>query len=272
MNLFYRVFGKGTPVVILHGLYGSSDNWMQIARLLPDRYQVIAVDLRNHGASPHTTSHTYPEMVTDLAWLFHELSIEKAHLLGHSMGGKVAIAFANDYPEKILSLTIADIAPKNYLITPASAIQYDFHKKILKVLSEIDLSQYENRKAVENKLETEIPEKLVRQFILKNLHRVNHQFEWKINVPVLKQSLDHIINSVDAEEFEDRIPMLHFPVLFIKGGLSGYIQEEDQKIIRRMYPEAAIVTIEDATHFLHAEKPEEFVSIFTTFIDQVKKF
>lgn len=271
MNLFYRTSGKGIPLVILHGLYGSSDNWMQIARMVPDRYQVIAVDLRNHGASPHATSHTYPEMVTDLAWLFHELAIEKAHLLGHSMGGKVAIAFANDYPEKVLSLTVADIAPKNYLRTPASAIQYDFHKRILRVLSELDLSKIESRKMVEEKLAAAIPEQLVRQFLLKNLHRVKHQFEWKINVPVLKASLDHIINGVDAEEFDDRIPMLHFPVLFIKGSLSGYIQEEDHAIIRRMYPEAKIEVIQDATHFLHTEKPEAFVAVLMPFIDQVKK-
>lgn len=270
MNLFYRSSGNGTPVVILHGLYGSSDNWMQIARMLPDTYRTIAVDLRNHGASPHATSHSYPEMVTDLAWLFHELSIEKAHLLGHSMGGKVAIAFANDYPEKILSLTVADIAPKNYLRTPASAIQYDFHQRILKVLNEMDLSKFVSRKDVENQMANAIPEKLVRQFLIKNLHRVHHQFEWKINVKVLQQSLDHIINGVDAEEFDDRIPMLHFPVLFIKGALSGYIQDADHEIIKKMYPEASIETISDATHFLHVEKPEEFVSIFTTFINKVK--
>lgn len=270
MNLFYRTYGTGVPIVILHGLYGSSDNWMQIARMMPEGYRVIAVDLRNHGSSPHSLVNTYSEMVTDMAWLFHELEIEKAHLLGHSMGGKVAIAFANDFPEKILSLTVADIAPKNYLITPASAIQYDFHKRILKVLSEIDLSVYTSRKDVEEKLKESIPEKLVRQFILKNLHRVNHQFEWKINVQVLKQHLDHIITGVGWEEFLDRIPILLYPVLFIKGGLSGYIQNEDVSIIKKMYPEAKIETIENATHFLHAEKPEEFAAIFINFIKSVR--
>ena len=269
MNLFYRIQGEGIPLVILHGLYGSSDNWMQIARMMPQGFQIISVDLRNHGASPHSSVHTYEEMVTDLAWLFYELEIERAHILGHSMGGKVAIAFAADYPEKVLSLTVADIAPKNYLITPASAIQYDFHKRILRVLSEIDLSKHHTRTDVEKELQKEIPEKLVRQFILKNLHRNKTLLEWKINVPILKKYLEHIISGVDAEEYSDRIPITQYPVLFIKGTLSGYIQKEDIKIIHRMYPEAKIETIEDATHFLHAEKPGEFVEILTKFLKTI---
>lgn len=270
MNLFYRIHGNGTPLVILHGLYGSSDNWQQIARMMPENYQIISVDLRNHGASPHSPVHTYDEMVTDLAWLFHELEIEKAHLLGHSMGGKVAIAFAADYPEKILSLTVADITPKNYLVTPASAIQYDFHKRILRVLSQIDLSKHFTRTDVEKELEQEIPEKLVRQFILKNLHRAKNQLEWKINVPVLKENLEHIISGVDADDFADRIPITLYPVLFIKGALSGYIQFEDEAIIRRMYPDALIETMADATHFLHAEKPAEFVQILSKFLKTIR--
>jgi esterase len=131
MNLFYRETGKGIPVIILHGLYGCSDNWMYIARILSEKQRVIAVDCRNHGNSPHADTHTYPEMVTDLAWLFHDLKIEMAHLLGHSMGGKLAIAFAADYPEKIITLTVVDIAPKNYLDSPASEIQYAMHENIL---------------------------------------------------------------------------------------------------------------------------------------------
>ncbi|MFA9392349.1 MAG: alpha/beta fold hydrolase [Prolixibacteraceae bacterium] len=269
MNLFYRSKGSGIPLVILHGLYGSSDNWNQIAKMLPADYWVISVDLRNHGASPHSTTHTYDEMVTDLAWLFHELEIERAHLLGHSMGGKVAIAFAADYPEKILSLTVADIAPRNYFITPASAIQYDFHKRTLKVLSEIDLSKHHTRTDVEKELKQEIPEKLVRQFILKNLHRTKNQLEWKINVPVLKKQLEHIISGVDANDYSDRIPINQYPVLFIRGSLSGYIQKEDVEIIHKMYPEAKLETIEDATHFLHAEKPGEFVEKLVNFLKTV---
>lgn len=269
MNLFYRTVGEGEPVIIIHGLYGASDNWMQIARKMPNKYQFILVDLRNHGASPHSTEHTYEEMVTDIAWLFHELEIEKAHVMGHSMGGKVAIAFAADYPEKIKSLTVADIAPRNYLSNPASAIQYDFHKHILQTLSTINLEDLKYRSDVDGLLKSHIPEVGIRQFILKNLQRKNDRFEWKINVSVLKQNLDHIISAVDWNEYSDRIPITQYPVLFLKGELSGYIRENDIKIILTMYSEAIIKTIEDATHFLHAEKPDKFVTIWSDFLEKV---
>jgi pimeloyl-ACP methyl ester carboxylesterase len=266
MSLFYRTIGEGIPVVIIHGLYGSSDNWVQIARKLPQGYKAILIDQRNHGESPHTTEHTYDNMVTDLAWLFHELNIDKAHLLGHSMGGKVAMAFAADFPEKVISLTVADITPKDYLNTPASAIQYNFHKHILETMSQVDPRAYSTRKEVEEKLKLSIPEQNIRKFILKNLRRKEHHFEWKINVPLLQDQLRHIISGVDSSEFDDRIPIQLYPVLFIKGGLSGYIQKEDIPVIKSIYPDAKIATIEGATHFLHAEKPDEFVSIFSEFI------
>ena len=267
MNLFYRSEGKGIPIVILHGLYGSSDNWVSIARKLAENFRVISVDHRNHGSSPHSNEHTYDAMVTDLAWLMAELEIDKAHFLGHSMGGKVAIAFAADYPEKIISLAVADIAPVNYLETPASAIQYDFHKRVLNTLFELDLKAISDRKAVENELEKTIPELLVRKFIMKNLHRKKDgDFEWKINVPVLRRQLDHIISGVDYRDFQDRIPITNYPVLFIRGGLSGYIPEEKIQIIKKMYPEAKVETMEDATHFLHAEKPEEFTKLYLNFL------
>lgn len=269
MNLFYRIKGEGTPLFIFHGLYGSSDNWMQIAKLIPETYQVISVDLRNHGASPHSSEHTYEDMVSDIAWLFHELQIEKAHVLGHSMGGKVAMAFAADYPEKIKSLTVADISPRNYLRNPASAIQYNFHKKILDTLNAIDIEHFATRKEVDAVLQEKIPEVMIRQFILKNLTRVNKKFQWKINVPALRANLDHIISGVDFEDYEDRIPITHYPVLFIKGELSGYIQEEDMLAIQTMYPEAKVETLPETTHFLHAEKPEEFTQLITSFLDKV---
>jgi esterase len=267
MNLFYRSEGKGTPIIILHGLYGSSDNWVGIAHKLTEKFRVISVDHRNHGNSPKSTEHTYDDMVADLAWLLAELEIEKAHFLGHSMGGKVAIAFAADYPEKVLSLAVADIAPVNYLETPASAIQYDFHKRVLNALFELDLNRITDRKEVESVLEKAIPEFLVRKFILKNLYRKKDgNFEWKINIKVLRQQLDHIISGIDYRNFQDRIPITTYPVLFIRGDLSGYIPDEKIELIKKMYPDAKIVTMKDATHFLHAEKPDEFAAIYSNFL------
>ena len=185
------------------------------------------------------------------------------------MGVKVAVAFAADYPEKVLSLIVADIAPKNYLKTPASAIQYDFHKRILNTLSEIKLTEFHSRKDIDNYLKEYIPELLVRQFILKNLLRSKGKFEWKINIPVLKSHLDHIISGIDVNDYDDRLPILLYPVLFIKGELSGYIQNDDETIIKKLYPEALIVGIKDASHFLHAEKPDEFASIVLNFLNTI---
>jgi len=179
----------------------------------------------------------------------------------------VAMAFALDYPEKVISLCVADITPKNYLETPSSAIQYEFHQRILKVLSELKLSDFKNRKEVEEKLRNSIPEKHVRQFILKNLHRVSGNFEWRINVPVIKNNLEHIIEGVDYKDYLDRIPITNYPVLFIRGENSGYIQSEDMLIIKKMYPDSFIETIPNTTHFLHAEKPNEFVALLTKFLN-----
>lgn len=266
MRLFYRSLGKGSPVVILHGLYGASDNWMTIARILAEKYRVITVDLRNHGRSPHHPVHTYEAMVIDIARLFDELEIESACLIGHSMGGKLAMAFAADYPEKIRSLTVADIAPKNYLQTPASGIQLDLHNRILETLSGMDMSQYSSRKEIESALEPAIPDRLIRMFILKNLKKSDDSYEWRVNAPVLFNALPHILESVNINEYRVRIPIASYPVLFIKGSLSGYIINEDEILIREMYPEAKITEINGASHFLHAEKPVEFGNIVKGFL------
>ena len=268
MNLYYREKGKGIPIIILHGLYGCSDNWMYIAGILSEKYRVIAVDCRNHGNSPHSNTHTYSEMVTDLAWLFNDLDIEKAHVLGHSMGGKLAMAFAADYPEKIISLTVVDIAPKNYLDSPASEIHYAMHKNILDTLYNLDLKEYSSRKEIEKEIEKTISDNFIRGFILKNLKRAGKGYEWKINVPVLRANLDHILHGVDISEYEDRLPMTNYPVLFIRGGLSDYIRESDFQDIRKMYPQAIISTIENTTHYLPSEKPDEFASVYLNFLKE----
>ena len=269
MNLYFRETGKGTPVVILHGLYGCSDNWMYIARKLAETFRVIAVDLRNHGNSPHDNSHLYSDMVADVAWLFYELEIGKAHILGHSMGGKLAMAFAADYPEHVLSLTVADIAPKNYLLDTASADQYETHKTILETLSQIDLKNFTSRGDVDAELKKTIPYLFVQSFILKNLKRHGNEYEWKLNVPVLLKYLDHILSDVIASDYHDRIPMTGYPVLFIKGENSGYIHESDFPVLEKMYPGSIVITIEGTTHFLHAEKPDKFVSAFLNFLNTV---
>jgi esterase len=266
MNLFYRETGRGEPVVLLHGLYGSSDNWMTIARKIAENYRVIAVDLRNHGNSSHAASNTYADMVADLAWLFHELELRTAHIMGHSMGGKVAMAFAADYPEKVKSLTVADIAPKDYLNLTKGVSQYQQHETILNALLSVDLLNLDSRKAVEAEISKTIDDPFVISFIMKNLRKGHAGFEWKINVEVLKKFLPEIIGGVDYDFFEERLPILTYPVLFIRGELSDYIQDEDLQRIKRIYPEAKFEINNGTTHYLHSERPDEFIECYIKFI------
>jgi esterase len=266
MSLFYRETGRGEPVILLHGLYGCSDNWMTIARKLSECYRVICVDLRNHGNSPHYSSHRYLDMASDLSDLLNDVAIDKAHLLGHSMGGKVAMAFASIYPKKVLSLAVADIAPKNYLNDGNDTSGVAMHKRLLNTLSSVDLTHFHQRKEVEDEMGKTIEDEFVISFIMKNLRRGTTGFEWKINVPVLKEYLTEILGGIDYSFFEDSIPILHYPVFFIKGGLSNYIKEEDLLLIRRIFPEAKFKVIEGTTHYLHVEKPDELIDNYLNFL------
>lgn len=269
MHLFSRVEGTGKPFVILHGLYGSSDNWLTIAKKLATKYQVFSIDLRNHGHSPKSDIHDFEAMRNDLAEFFEEHRIEKAILMGHSMGGKTAMSFAADYPEHIEKLIVVDIAPKDYFLLNDES-QYYQHNSILQAMLEIDLSRIENRKQAEQFLLERIDSRQVVQFLLKNLHRKKEtqQFEWRVNVPVLYENLDEIIKGVNARWFDDRIPITSYPVLFIKGANSNYILPEDFPSIKRIYPEAEIVTIPDAGHWLHAEQPQLFMDAVWNFVQK----
>jgi esterase len=267
MQLFYRVEGSGTPLVIIHGLYGSSDNWLTVAKKLSTVYQVFLIDQRNHGRSPNSEEHSYEAMKNDLAEFFDQQKIEKAIVLGHSMGGKTAMCFAADYPERIEKLIVVDIAPKDYFLLNDES-QYYLHNNILRAMLEIDFSKIDSRKQVENYLNERIDSFQIVQFLLKNVHRnkESHRFEWRINVQVLYDNLDEIIKGVNARWFDDRLPIYNYPVLFVKGTNSNYILIEDFASIRRIYPESKIVEIPDAGHWLHAEQPQLFMETIWEFM------
>ncbi len=270
MKLFYRVEGTGTPTVIIHGLYGSSDNWLTVAKKLSSKFQVFSIDQRNHGRSPNSEEHTFEAMKNDLAGFFDQHKIGKAIVMGHSMGGKTAMSFAADYPEYIEKLIVVDIAPKDYFLLNDES-QYCLHNNILRAMLEIDFSKIESRKQVEIFLLERIDNAQIVQFLLKNVHRKkeSHQFEWLLNVPVLYDNLDEIIRGVNARWFDDRIPILNYPVLFIKGVHSNYILPEDFPSIHRIYPEAKIVEIPDAGHWLHAEQPQLFMDAVWEFLRKI---
>lgn len=267
MNLFFREEGEGFPIVIVHGLYGSSDNWLTVGKKLSTRFKVYMIDQRNHGRSPNSEEHSYEALKNDLADFFDQHKIEKAIVMGHSMGGKTAMCFAADYPERIKKLIVVDIAPKNYFLLNDES-QYFLHKNIMQAMLEIDFSRMESRKEVENYMLQKIDSAQIVQFLLKNVHRKKetHHFEWRLNVPVLFENLDEIISGVNERWFEDRLPIFNYPVLFIKGANSNYILPEDYKSIYRIYPEATIREIPNAGHWLHAEQPELFIEAVLEFV------
>lgn len=260
MHLFSRTYGSGPKLVILHGLYGSSDNWITIARRLEAHFTVLLPDLRNHGASPHAPTHTYADMVDDLAQFFEETDTDNAFLMGHSMGGKVAMRFAAEYPEKVNRLLVVDIAPKNYLAEGS----YDHirqHRQILELLGHPDLSQFQSRKELDEFFSRRIPEESVRFFLLKNIHRTSHGgFAWKINAPVLREAFPSMVSEVDQAWFEERRPITAYPVTFVRGLNSDYVQDTDWKDIRKIYPEAELIDVANAGHWLHAEQPEKLLA------------
>jgi len=269
MKLYFREEGEGFPLIIIHGLYGSSDNWLTVAKKLSAEYHVYLIDQRNHGRSPNSDEHSFEAMKNDLAEFFDQQKIEKAIVMGHSMGGKTAMCFAADYPERVEKLIVVDIAPKDYFLLNDES-QYHLHNNILRAMLEIDFNRIESRKQVEDFLNERIDGAQIVSFLLKNIHRnkETHHYEWRLNVPVLYDNLDEIIKGVNANYFDDRRPIYGYPVLFVKGEKSNYILPEDYTSIRRIYPEAQITEIANAGHWLHAEQPQLFMEIISKFLGE----
>ena len=265
MEMFFRKLGEGPPLIILHGLYGSSDNWLTIGRELARDFEVFLVDLRNHGNSPHTERHTYALMKLDLFEFLDRHDIEKPVLIGHSMGGKVVMTFATDFPERVASMTIIDIGPKSYhSLTDFSFDSID-HMNILNGMQSIDFSRVKTREDADTQLAGFVKSPRVRDFILKNVRRNrDNTYSWKINVPVLILELPAILEGMD----QTKTGITGFPVLFIRGEKSPYLQDEDFAGIKNFFPTAEFVTIPGAGHWLHAEKPELLVKTLRYFISR----
>jgi len=256
MKLFYRKYGEGPPLIILHGLYGSSDNWAGIAKGLSDSFTVYIPDLRNHGQSPHDIIHDYDSMSDDLFELASDLKLRKFFLAGHSMGGKCAVSFALRWPEMLHGLLVADISPFRNNNTMKQ--EYNNHKSILEAMNSLDLGKISTRKDAEELLAEKIPEEGIRGFILKNLRRTaDGTYAWKLNVSALLSKLDRITQGIPSGEND---PVEGFPVIFIKGGNSDYLPDEDFRDILRVFPAAELIIIPGAGHWIHSDKPEEVIS------------
>jgi pimeloyl-ACP methyl ester carboxylesterase len=252
MILFERHFGSGEPLIILHGLFGQSDNWTSIARKLGEQFTVYTLDLRNHGQSGHHNEMNYDVMADDLLETIDHLGIQKMHLIGHSMGGKVAMLFALKYPERLKKLIIADIGPRFYK---------PHHQKILQGLNQLDLGSLTSRTDAENELSQLIPDSGTRQFLLKNLYRNNEGgFSWRFNLPVITEEIDHI-----GEQLPSGICTTS--TLFFHGGKSDYIIPSDYSEILNYFPNAEFQIMQGAGHWLHAENPTEFIRITNWWIN-----
>jgi esterase len=256
MKLFYRHFGEGPPFIILHGLFGQSDNWVTIAHRLAKHYSVYIPDLRNHGQSPHASVHTYPAMAEDLLDLMVQLGISNTILLGHSMGGKTAMTFAFDYPEMIEKLIIVDISPRKYP-------ERNIHTQVITQMLSIDLETCKTRSEVEKVLENKLANPRIRMFIMKNLYyRLPGQLDWRLNLEAINHGLDHLFDGVGTSGSFNK------PTLFIKGGNSDYILDQDIPLISQLFPEYTLKTIPGASHWVHADAPEEICSLISTFLSK----
>lgn len=264
MELFYRELGEGNPIVILHGLYGSSDNWMSLGRELANHYRVILVDQRNHGQSPHCPSHTYLDLAEDLYELFLNLRLTDVVLLGHSMGGKTASLFAHLYPHLLRGLIVADIVPFDIKqVSSEGGEQAEMHKTILHSLLNLNLKTVQSREELDEALQVNFPALSLRQFLLKNVKRDDSgNFQWTLNVEGLYENLEALM----APSLSDDIAPINVETLFIKGEKSPYIKSEQEGLIGNYFSNFRVESIKNAGHWLHAEKPKEFLSIVQQFL------
>ncbi|MTI20373.1 alpha/beta fold hydrolase, partial [Fulvivirga sp. RKSG066] len=240
MQLNFKTIGEGKPLIILHGLFGSLDNWQTIAKELADHYKIYLVDQRNHGQSPHSDNFNYTAMADDLNRFIDEHNIENPSIIGHSMGGKTAMKFALNHGDKWDKLIVVDISPRAYPV---------HHDIIVEGLAAIDVDNIKSRGDADKKLAEYVKDLGTRQFLLKNLARSkNGGFEWKINLKAITENIEII-----GEGMEERLA-IEKDVLFIRGEKSDYIGDEDIILITQHFPNASVETISNAGHWVHAEQ------------------
>jgi len=243
MKLFYRETGQGRPVVILHGLFGMSDNWMTFSKRLASDYHVYLPDLRNHGRSPHDHIMTYAAMAADVNVFIRDVVGSACDVVGHSMGGKVAMTLALTAPDRVRSLVSVDIAPKRY----HSSQFNDF----IRVMMQMDLAQLKERRQADHILEKQLHIPLaVRQFLLKNLYRTDdNRFAWRPNLSALAENLNHLLGGISSSARYEN------PAMFARGTESTYISVNDLGIIQKHFPQATIVDVPGANHWVHSSAP-----------------
>lgn len=245
MTLYSKIEGQGKPLLILHGFLGMSDNWKTLGtQYAAAGFEAHLIDLRNHGRSFHSDEFTYAAMVQDIFDYCIQHQLQQVDLIGHSMGGKVGMFFAMEHPEILHKLVVADIAPRYY--SP-------HHQDILAALNAVDFSKKPSRAEVDAIMTQYVPDFGTRQFLMKNLFwREPEQLDFRFNLPVFNKQIETIGQELPPNSVFEK------PTLFLRGDKSNYIQESDVIAIHRHFPNAAIETISNAGHWLHAENPKEF--------------
>ncbi len=266
MQLFFRKFGKGPPLIIVHGLYGSSDNWISIGKSLAENFEVYLPDQRNHGRSPHCDTHNYPAMRDDIAGFMDSQHLEKAILMGHSMGGKTIMHLAVVMPERVESLVIIDIAPLAYTYSDHSS-QVITHTRILDSMLAVDFDHVHSREDADRQLARTIYSPRVRSFLLKNIERTgSNRYRWRINASAIRAELPSILDGLDPRVFAAGKGITGFQVLFIRGENSDYIRDDMIPGIKTIFPMAEITTIPGAGHWLHVEQPSLLLKTLKYFL------
>lgn len=253
VDLAYREYGSGPPLIMLHGLLGSATNWSSIAQRIAGRHRALTVDLRNHGRSPHAEAMTYRDLVDDLLVFMDGHGLDRAAVLGHSLGGKVAMRLALEHPRRVEELIVVDIAPAAY--------QHDYGD-ILAAMEALDLTGITRRSDADVLLQPSIPDPAVRLFLLQNLVTGTEGYRWRVNLATLRRHVPDIVGFPTA--------MSDGPyrgkTLFIDGGRSDYVTAVHHALIRRYFPRARIATVANAGHWVHAEQPEAFLETLEGFL------
>ena len=251
MKLYSRVLGEGQPLLIIHGLFGMSDNWQSLAKRYADYFEVHLIDQRNHGRSSHADEFSYLHLSNDLRQYIIENELNDVIIIGHSLGGKTAMQFSITYPELLSKLIIVDISPRFYPI---------HHDKIIEGLKMLNFSVLKSRSQADAVLSDYIEEGDVRQFLLKSMYwKEKGQLDFRFNLDSISQNIANVGEALDNEA------ICSIPTLFIKGGNSNYINDDDEDLIFKHYTDAEIQTLDEVGHWLHAEKPNEFFEMTLRF-------
>lgn len=257
MQLHFRKYGSGKPLIILHGIFGISDNWVTFGKQIAELgFEVYILDQRNHGRSPHHYAFTYYALVDDLVEFIEQQGLEDPVIIGHSMGGKVAMRYTLENPDDVSALIVVDTSMRTY-------VSHTYHRGLIDAMKSVDFSQMKSRQEVQQHLEKFIESPRIVQFLMKNLFwKEKDVLGWRINLEAIDLNLDSMYDGVFYTT------VFNGPAFFVRGGKSEYIIEEDIPAIKKNFNNMDLATIDEGTHWVHADAPEEFYALVSTFLKE----